>query len=420
MASPQQEALGPIDEIIAGHEAWRGGFLNMIAAENLSSDAVRRYAAGDLAHRYGCYFGTDIEDREYRGNRFLVELERSVQQLACRVFGGEYADLRPLAGHMAGIAAVMGLTSPQDTVMEVSLADWGHGLAVNLIDSPLTAGLLRLEPLPVDEATRTVDAARLRETIASLRPRLVILGASGILFPDPVEEIVSIVREVGASVVYDGSHVLGLIGGGTFPNPLDQGVDALLGSTHKTLFGPQGGIILTHDKEVLDRIASGLFPALVTNHHLHRLPALAAALAEIEEFGEGYGRQVVANSKRFASSLSEKGFAVIGEARGFTETHIVLLDVGEFGQPHEVTALLEEASITACSSFETGAVSRAEIRLGTAELTRRGYREPQMEEIAGLIARLLIGREPPSKIAGEVGELAGSFTSIAFAGEAAG
>jgi glycine hydroxymethyltransferase len=411
--------LATVDEILSQHEEWRGRFLNMIAAENLSSDKVRQYAAGDLAHRYGCYFGTDIEDREYRGNRYLIELERAVQELACSVFRAEFADLRPLAGHMAGVSAILGLTSPQDTVMEVSLADWGHGLAVNLLDSPLTAGLLRPVPLPVDEVTRTVDPARFRNMIADHEPRLVILGTSGIIFPDPVSEIVAIAHESGASVIYDGSHVLGLIGSGTFPNPLNEGADGLLGSTHKTFFGPQGGIVLTRNKDILDRIASGLFPAMVTNHHLQRLPALAAALTEIARHGDGYGRQVVANSKRLASALSKAGFTVIGESRGFSETHIILVDVAEIGKPHDVTALLEEAGITACSGFEKDGVTRSEIRLGTAELTRRGFQEIHMEEIAGVFARLLIKGEPASAVANEVADLARSFTSIAFAEDTA-
>ena len=404
--------LREIDDLIQKHEDWRSGCLNMIASENLVSPAVRCYALGDLYQRYGCYFDNDPADREYRGNRYIASLEIAVQRMAREGFEAQFADLRPIGGHLAGVAALLGLTKPGDVVMDVSVRDWGHGLIESFLKSSLTEGVLRYEPLPVDGTMRTVDPQRLRDACRSLRPRLIVLGSSGMLFPDPVSDIVEVAHDVAARVVYDASHVMGLIGGGVFPNPLAEGADALLGSTHKTLFGPQGGIVLTNVREIHEQIGRAISPALVTSHHVYRLPSLAAAFAEVIDFGRDYGRQTVANSQRLAKALVERGFNVCGAADcGYTQTHIVLVDVSSIGTAQDVTGLLERAQITSCAHFET----QREIRLGTAELTRRGMAESEMETIAELVGRVCMDHEPPEQLAPKVAKLAAAFPSVAFA-----
>src|SRR5699024_11317321 len=125
---------------------------------------------------------------------------------------------------------------------------------------------------------------------------------------------------------YDAAHVTGLIAGGVFPNPLDQGVDVMFGSTHKSFPGPQGGFVVSNNKEIIQKIGNTLSPSLVTSHHLDRIPALAAALLEIKELGNEYGKQIIKNSKALAKSLDQMGFEVKGKDKGYTDTHLLLMD----------------------------------------------------------------------------------------------
>jgi glycine hydroxymethyltransferase len=412
------EQVENIQTLVGNHTTWRQQCLNLIASENFASEFSRQFLSCDLTNRYGTYL-LDPADREYRGNRFVISLENQVQKMACELFGAEFADVRPLGGQMAGVAVIMALTKPADTVYEVNVKDWGHGLVQGLLSSRLTKSLLDLRFLPMDPETRTVDLVQLGSAFDYAIPSLVVLGGSGMIFSEPVEEIVAMARRVGAKVAFDASHVLGLVGGKVFPNPLDQGVDLMFGSTHKTFFGPQGGILLSRDKEIFQAVVQSLYPALLTSHHLNRLPALAVALAEMAEFGETYAAQVVANSVRLATALAEKGFSVLGASKGFTRTHIVLLDVSSLGPSPRIALKLEQMNIITCSDFGGLAqgVSEArgcELRLGTAEVTRCGMKESEMEEIADILCAACFDDESPERIQGRVAKLAGGFTTARF------
>ena len=237
--------------------------------------------------------------------------------------------------------------------------------------------------------------------ICEKTPKLIILGASLSLFPDPIEELKTIADEYNIFIGYDFSHVAGLIAGGAFPNPLDQGADVMFGSTHKSFPGPQGGMILTKSIEVFEKIGKALYPALVTSHHLNRLPALAASLIEMKKYGSAYAKQIVKNSKALGKAMEEKGFKVIASGKGYSETHLILVDVGEFGSSIKIVKLLEEANIICCSDhyyFE----KYKEIRIGTAEATRRGMEESEMRDIAEFFKRIIIDKEEPSAVARDV------------------
>jgi glycine hydroxymethyltransferase len=246
------------------------------------------------------------------------------------------------------------------------------------------------------------------------------MGRSNLVFPEPVGEVKEIANRAGSHLAYDASHVMGLIACKVFPNPLDAGAEVVFGSVHKTLPGPQGGIIFTCDQEVYRKVRPALYPAMVTNHHLNRVIALATCFLEMRDFGVDYGKQVINNSQALGRALSEAGIPVLFEQRGYSRTHIVLVDVSCFGDGKKVASRLEQANIVCGGTGlpkdrEKG--TRSGLRLGTQELTRMGMKENEMATIAGFFKRVIVAADPPDDVAGAVGEFVSHFQKIAYSFE---
>jgi glycine hydroxymethyltransferase len=388
-----------ISEILAlveKHENWRGKeCLNLIPSENIMSPAVRGLLSSELGHRY------TARERFYMGTRFMDEIEEFGEELAKDVFGAETVDLRPLSGHVADMIFVACFSKPSDVLMCVSPDDGGYP---GLWDDGL-AGLLGLKavPLPFLKESMNIDVGKAEETIKRFKPKILIFGASLITFPHPVKELASITRENDALVGFDGSHVLGLIAGKQFQDPLREGAHALFGSTHKSFFGPQGGIILA-DKEHGEVIKTKIYPRFVDNAHWNRIAALTLALAEMKEFGKEYAGQVIRNAKALAKNLHSYGLPVKCPHLGFTESHQLILDFGGYERGREIAQKLQQANI----------IVDCVIRIGTCEITRRGMREGEMAKIAELIKRTVLDGENPEKIKGEVARLCSEFQDIQY------
>jgi glycine hydroxymethyltransferase len=238
--------------------------------------------------------------------------------------------------------------------------------------------------LPVDESTYVPDAGKAGAVLSAERPALAFLGASFIFFRHPVRAVYDQVRaqNLPTKVVYDGAHVLGLIATGEFQDPLREGAEVLFGSTHKSLYGPQGGLILTNSKELDEQMRSFLDVdvesgiGLVDNPHMNRIAALGIALEELER-DRGYGTQVIKNAKALARALEEQGVPVRFGDRGYTESHQLLLNIKE-PRAVELCHRMEKAGIF-CD--EGG-------RLGTGEVTHRGMREDDMADVGALFAEV--------------------------------
>jgi len=253
------------------------------------------------------------------------------------------------------------------------------------------------------EKNMNIDVESAEKMITSKKPRIVIFGASLFLFPHPVQKLSEAARDAGAQIAYDGSHVLGLIAGKQFQDPIREGAAVLFGSTHKSFFGPQGGIILA-DKEIGLIIKKRIYPALVDNAHWNRIAALTLALAEMKEFGPKYATQVVKNAQTLARTLAEYGFPVACTSLGFTKSHQVYLNYGRFGNGRRTAKTLEKANvITDCG-----------VRLGVCEVTRRGMKQKEMQKIAELIKRVIKDREQSSRIKAEVAKLIGEFQEVKY------
>ncbi len=381
--------------IVEAHDAWRGrDCINLQASENVTSPAVRRILASDLGHRYTLPGrGPAGEPRnDYGGTRFLDEAEGLGESLAREVFGGAHATLRPLSGHVAGLMALLATCSRGDTILVLETRHGGYdGYTPKYLPDLLG---LRAEFLPFDEARWTIDAERAAHAILEVRPRLVLLGGSFILFPYNLRWLRGACDDVGALLAYDGSHVLGLIAGGEFQRPLDEGADLLFGSTHKSFFGPQGAILLANRDDVFGRVLeNGTWRAL-DNAHWNRVAATAQALAEAKAFGAAYAKQVVANAQVLGAQLVKWDVPVKFAAVGYTRSHQVHLDARRLASewnlaPDSFSQRLEANNLIV---DHIG-------RIGTAEVTRMGAREEEMQDLAALIARAAQGQDVRPEVA---------------------
>jgi len=383
-------------DIVEKHERWRQDeCLNLIPSENVTSPAVRQLMISDMGHRY------TSQDRYYAGTRYIDEMEMLGEALAREVFKAETANLKPISGHMSDIILLSTFAKPMEKVMIVHPLNGGYpGLSEE--------GLLRVLGLqgvyfPFNRQRMNIKVDESADLIKKAKPRIVVFGASFFLFPHPVRELLEVCRDDGILVAYDGSHVLGLIAGGEFQNPFKDGADILVGSTHKSFFGPQGGIILAK-KEYGEQIATNIHPMLVDNAHWNRIAALTMALAEVKRFGRSYADQVVKNAKALAKSLDQSGLSVVGKEFGFTKSHQVILDVGGFKAGRDVARRLEKGNI----------ITDCGVRLGICEVTRWGMKESEMNKIAEFIVRILLKSERPHNVKREVVKLRTQFKKIQF------
>ncbi len=382
--------------LVGKHEEWRGQrCINLIPSENVTSPQVRSLLSSDLTHRY------TAPDRFYMGTRFVDEIEALGEEIAKDLFGAEIADLSPLSGHVADLIFTSSFMKQGDTLMCLSAEDGGYpGLWEEGL--PRILGF-KVEAFPFSKKDMNIDTKKAVQSIVRIKPEVVILGASLILFPHPVREVAEAAKQVGAHMGFDGSHVMGLIGGGKFQSPLQEGASVLFGSTHKTLFGPQGGIILA-DKEHGEIIKDRIHPALVDNAHWNRIAALTLALAEMKEFGDAYAGQIIRNSQTLAKFLDDCGLPVLGSHLGYTKSHQVLLDYGGYKRGREVAERLQKANI----------IADCGVRLGTCEVTRRGMKEEEMEKIGELIRQALLDEADLPKVKQKVEELAKDFQEVEY------
>ena len=381
-----QEITGCVQE----HEAWRSQCMNLIASENALSPAVRGFFGSDLVQRYGNYLGRDLENRRYSGNRYVQEIEVRLAEIVRTIFGASEVELRAISGHVAGLAVLMATCEPGDTVLELSSADGGHCLARKAAQSPLID--LNVLPIPFDPVRYNIDVEATCRLIAEKRPRVVMLGSSNFLFPHPVGELAECAAGIpGTVLAYDASHVFGLIACGEFQDPLREGAHVIFGSTHKTLPGPQGGLIVSNDSELMDAISTAVYPGVVTNHHLTRSPALAVALLEMSA-NKGYARQVVRNAQALGVGLSRHGLPIVAAASGFTVSHTVLMQVAEFGTGQDAARALEAADVMVSYTRLPAELGGQGIRLGTSEVTRLGADEDAIFAAADIIADIVQGK----------------------------
>ena len=396
--------------LVRAHDRWRGReVFNLLPSENAVSPTARRYLSSDLAGRYTLPMNSEFDgerlDNSYAGTRYTDEVERLANAAATRVFRARCATTRPLSGHLAALSALVPLLPPKSRMLAISPAEGGYdGYAPGYIPALLGYAV---RPLPATGPGYRVREEEAVETIRRERPSAVVLGQSFFLFPYPLRAIAEEAHAHDALVFYDASHVLGLIAGGGFQDPLREGADVLYGSTHKSFFGPQGGLLVTDREDLFAQIDPALVWRVFDNAHWNRIAALGQTLLEFERVGPEYARTVVANAKALGRALSDREIPMVAEADGFTESHQLLFDRKELRRRHSLGpgALARRLEPQRLLLDLVG-------RVGTAEITRLGLTPPEMPRLAELLYR---GGVLGESVGREVLQWRRTFSSLRFA-----
>ena len=360
--------------------------LELIASENIVSHAVMEAQGSVLTNKYAeGYPGK----RYYGGCECVDVVETLAIERAKELFGAGYVNVQPHSGAQANMAVFFSLLSPGDTYMGMNLTDGGHlthGSAVNM-----SGKYFHVVPYGVDKETECIDYDALEKQAKEVKPKLIVAGASAYARIIDFERLSAIAKAVGAYLMVDMAHIAGLVAGGMHPSPLPW-ADVVTTTTHKTLRGPRGGMILTKDAEFGAQFNKAIFPGIQGGPLMHVIAAKAVALQEaLQPAFKEYAAQVVKNAKTLAAALQEKGFRIVS---GGTDNHLMLVDLRSKGVTgKDAQNLLDGVGITAnrntipfepLSPFVTSG-----IRLGSPALTTRGFKEADMEEVAAIIALVL-------------------------------
>ncbi|MEA2069878.1 MAG: serine hydroxymethyltransferase [Asgard group archaeon] len=356
---------------IYNHCIFRKKAINLIASENCTSPLVRAALASDLTHRYEAEF--------YGGTKYIRRIMTLTESYLREIFDADYAIISPLSGNLCHLATVEAFSNPKQKIFAVMSDDHGG--------YPFDYGYFNRKFIPFSFSINqwNINSKKSIQLIKKHRPAVLMFGSSFFLFPHPIKEIAqTFEHRKTLTIAYDGSHVLGLLAGGIFQNPLEEGADLILGSTHKTFPGPQGGIIVTNDLQIYQTLSSLLDLNIdqgiryIDNNHPQHIAALGIAALEMIEFGEDYAKQVVLNAQVLAEALDSHGVPVKFPEQDYTQSHQLLIEVADWTIGQEIK--------NRASQF--GLFIDSALRLGTSEVTRLGMKELEMKEIAEIFAAI--------------------------------
>jgi glycine hydroxymethyltransferase len=422
--SSNKEAYERIFQSLEKHNQWFNDSIPLIASENVPSPAVREAIISDFGNRYAEGWPGE---RVYAGCTYIDEVEIQCMNLAKKLFGAEFADVRPISGVVANLAIYSAFSNPGDVMIAPSIPAGGH-ISHGKKEHSGTAGLvhgLDIEFFAFDSEEMNLDVDKTKAKVEDLSsqgklPKIAMFGGSVFLFPHPVKELADFLKGYNIHINYDAAHVAGLIAGGKFQDPLREGVDTMTMSTHKTLFGPQGGLVLAFEKNA-EVIKKATFPGLTSSHHIHHMAAKAVTFAEALEFGKDYAAQTIKNAKALAEELDNLGFKVLGEKKGFTQSHQAVVNVLDYGDGGKIEADLEKANIIVNRQLVPGDLKAKRhymnpggIRLGSSEVTRLGMKESDMQQIASLIKNVVIDNKDAKEVASDVLELRKNFQKTQY------
>jgi glycine hydroxymethyltransferase len=391
---------------IEGEEKREREGLELIPSENYVSRAVREAMSSVLTNKYSeGYPGK----RYYGGQEFTDKVENLAIERAKKLFGAKYANVQPLGGANANIAFYFAALEPGETVLGMDLSHGGHlthGHPVTYISKIFNFIRYKMK----DVETGEIDYDALRETAKKERPKVILAGFSAYPRELDWQKIGEIAKEVGAISVADVAHIAGLIAGGAQKNPFDYGFDAMTTTTHKTLRGPRGGMILVRESEELaKKVDKAVFPGLQGGPHMHQIAAKAIAFGEaLRPSFKTYAKQVVENAAAMAEVLKKENVRMIA---GGTSNHLILADVfSSLGiSGGEAEKLLDEAGITlnknAIADDSRKPMDPSGIRFGTPALTTRGFTAAECARVAELMLEVLKSKDP-SSVRAEIKEMA--------------
>ncbi len=377
--------------------------LNPRAEKLLSSGMGSRASLGHPGDKYETGLGA------------IEQIEIITQELACEVFGSTYAEFRVPSGAIANLYAFMATTEPHDTIIAPPASIGGHVTH----HKGGSAGLYRLNTIsaPVDQTGYTIDIDALRKLAHEVKPKLITVGGSLNLFHHPIAQVRAIADEVGAKVLFDAAHLCGMIAGKVWPQPLVEGAHLMTFSTYKSLGGPAGGLIVTNDDEIAQKLDAIAYPGLTANFDAAKTAALGITLQDWKSVGRDYAQMMVKTSQALAQHLQNLGVNIFAADKGFTTSHQFAILAAPYGGGQTAARRMGEAGLLACGiglPIEQVEGDLNGLRIGTPEIVRIGMKVEHMQDLAGFIARSLDANVEPKSIQREITEWRKQFSGVHY------
>jgi glycine hydroxymethyltransferase len=377
--------------------------LNPRAEKLLSSGMGSRASLGHPGDKYETGLGA------------IEQIEIITQELACEVFGSTYAEFRVPSGAIANLYAFMATTEPHDTIIAPPASIGGHVTH----HKGGSAGLYRLNTIsaPVDQTGYTIDIDALRKLAHEVKPKLITVGGSLNLFHHPIAQVRAIADEVGAKVLFDAAHLCGMIAGKVWPQPLVEGAHLMTFSTYKSLGGPAGGLIVTNDDEIAQKLDAIAYPGLTANFDAAKTAALGITLQDWKSVGRDYAQMMVKTSQALAQQLQNLGVNIFAADKGFTTSHQFAILAAPYGGGQTAARRMGEAGLLACGiglPIEQVEGDLNGLRIGTPEIVRIGMKVEHMQDLAGFIARSLDTSAEPKSIQREITEWRKQFSGVHY------
>ena len=390
--------------VVENKRIHEGDCVNLNPATNVMNPKAEAMLSAGLGQRPSLGYPGDKYEM---GLEAIEKIEVITAELVAEVFGAKYAEIRVGSGALANLYAFMATAKPGDRIIAPPGSIGGHVTH----HKAGAAGLYGLEihEAPVDAARYTVDLDALRAQAKRLQPKLITIGGSLNFLPHPVREIRAIADQVGAKVLYDAAHMSGMIAGHAWQQPLQEGAHLMTMSTYKSLGGPAGGLIVSNDAELMQRIDAIAYPGLTANFDAGKTAALAITMLDWKVHGRAYAKHMADTAAALARCLTECGLPVFKTAAGATHSHQIAIEAARFNGGHAAAKRLRLANILSCGiGLPIAAV------VGDANGLRLGMGLDDMPELANLIARGLIGNDAPEIVAADTTKFRLRFTKLHF------
>lgn len=386
--------------------------INLNPATNIMNPKAEAVLAQGLGSRPSLGYPGDKYEM---GLEAIERIEVIAAELAAEIFGAHYAEIRVGSGALANLYTFMATARPGDPVIVQSADIAGH---ITHHEAG-AAGLygLDIHPAPLDAQTYSVDLKGLRNLAQRIKPKLITLAGSLNLLRHPIAQVREIADEAGAFVLYDAAHMSGMIAGKAWQQPLEEGAHLMTMSTYKSLGGPPSGLILTNKAELAERLDAIAYPGLTANFDASKSASLAITLLDWKEYGVSYAAEMAGSALALAQALAERQVPVFSTSQGFTTSHQFAIEAAGFGGGQALAKKLRKANILTCGIalprplVEDGVNG---LRIGTPEIVRWGMTASDMDELAALMARVLVAGEEPETVAMDVTAFRQRFTDLHF------
>ena len=386
--------------------------INLNPATNILNPRAEKLLASGMGSRASL---GHPGDKYETGLGAIEQIEIITQELACEVFGSTYAEFRVPSGAIANLYAFMATTEPHDTIIAPPPSIGGHVTH----HKGGSAGLYRLNTIsaPVDQTGYTIDIDALRKLAHEVKPKLITVGGSLNLFHHPIAQVRAIADEVGAKVLFDAAHLCGMIAGKVWPQPLVEGAHLMTFSTYKSLGGPAGGLIVTNDDEIAQKLDAIAYPGLTANFDAAKTAALGITLQDWKSVGRDYAQMMVKTSQALAQHLQNLGVNIYANDKGFTTSHQFAILAAPYGGGQTAARRMGEAGLLACGiglPVEQVEGDLNGLRIGTPEIVRIGMKVEHMQDLAEFIARSLDTSAEPKSIQREITEWRKQFSGVHY------